>query len=52
MLVYEAYNPQSAPSQSYYQWKYSLNPAKVTIVLLLIPMFLPIFYYLKNKSSK
>ncbi|ARB90980.1 hypothetical protein [Legionella longbeachae] len=52
MLAYEAYNPQSAPNQSYYQWKYSLNPAKVTIVLLFIPIFLPMFYYLKNKLSK
>lgn len=48
MLTYEAYNPQSAPNLSYYQWKYSLNPAKVTISLLLIPMFLPLFYYLKK----
>lgn len=48
MLTYEAYNPQSAPNQSYYQWKYSLNPAKVTMGLLLIPMFLPLFYYLKK----
>lgn len=48
MLTYEAYNPQSAPNLSYYQWKYSLNPAKVTMGLLLIPMFLPLFYYLKK----
>lgn len=51
MLTYEAYNPQSAPNLSYYQWKYSLNPAKVTMGLLLIPLFLPLFYYLK-KSRK
>lgn len=48
LLTYEAYNPQSAPNLSYYQWKYALNPAKVTMGLLLIPLFLPLFYYLKK----
>ncbi|KTC83831.1 hypothetical protein Lbru_1654 [Legionella brunensis] len=55
MLMYEAYNPQSAPNLSYYQWKYSLNPAKVTLTLLVIPMLLPLFYYIRiisrNKKS-
>jgi hypothetical protein len=49
-LFYEAYNPQAEPSLSYYQWTYSLNPAKTIVGLLLLPLFLPLFYFLRKKT--
>ena len=50
-LLYEAYNPLSVPIAnrkdyiSYLlQWKYSINPAKMTVGLLGIPLLIPLFY--------
>lgn len=47
VLIYEAYNPQSAPGLSYYQWKYSINPAKLYLSLLIIFPLIPFFVYLR-----
>ncbi|WED44590.1 hypothetical protein [Legionella cardiaca] len=52
MLMYEAYNPRSAPQLGYYQWKYSLNPAKVTVGLLILPILLPLFYFVRLIRNK
>lgn len=53
MLMYESYNPLSAPHMSYYQWKYSINPAKLTVSLLIVPVLLPLLYYqLKIRKQK
>lgn len=46
MLLYESYNPKSEPGMTYYQWRYSINPAKAVVSLVLFPILLAVFYLL------
>jgi hypothetical protein len=50
-LFYLSYNPSaaSALSVNYYQWRYGLTAPGIVVALIVGPIFIPFFYYLRKK---
>lgn len=48
-VIYHAFNPNSSPDMGYYAWRYSLNPSKVFMAAIILPLIMPVFCHLLQR---